>query len=293
MPKKRVTEEELNQIFEEAIWAADKLPDSHSPATKDANYMHLVLSTSYRRYSILYQRAQDETSIYPIIASGLQFVRGVAGELKELAIRLEKIILREYHLPLLPVVKWTGSFGSATDIASDLFDLQRSSKLEPIPATIPRKFPHEFYKSWFSKAIYNDPELLESYDQVWQISKGISAGRYRASLLTLRQVFDHFFWSFAPDDRVRASAFWEPKKEGESDKIFLSERIACAASTDLLSNELSDSLAGLLKLIINLYESSIMLDKQGNLDEVKASKLLLAMDNILKDWFEIKYMLYR
>jgi hypothetical protein len=255
--------------------------------------MHHVLSTSYIRYRILFQRAQEETSIYPIIASGLQFVRGVAGEIKRLATRLEKIVLPEIHFPLGPVARWTGSFGSATDIASDLFDLQRSSKLEPIPDPLPRRFKQKIYKRVFSTAIHDDPELLESYHQVWQIPNGIPADRYPASLLTLRQVFDHFFRLFAPDDRVRASAFWEPKEGDESDKIFLFERIACATSTDLLSNELSDSLAGLVNLIINLYESATVLDKQGDLDEVIANKLILAMDNIIKDWFEIIFMFAR
>lgn len=288
MPEERLTEEEYNLAFMEVIAAAARLPDSHASATKDAGYMHHVLSTSYPIYSILYQRTQEDTSIYPIITSSLQFVRGVVGELKRLASRLEKIILDDLWFPPLgPVVKITGSFGNVTDLASDLFGLQRTSQLEPIPASLTRIFSHEFYRSHL-KSI---PELLASYDQVWQIYNGTSADRNRTSLLKLRQVFDHLLCYFAPDDRVRASEFWQPKKQGSPDQVFFSERIEYTVSGVLgfyidQTNELSDSIAGLVKLIINLHESSIKMDKQGNLDEVKAKKILLAMDNVIKDWMD-------
>jgi hypothetical protein len=287
MPEGRLTEEELIQAFEEVISAAERLPDSHASATKDARYMHHVLSSSYPIYEILYKRVQKETSIYPIIASGLQFVRGVAGELKRLAIRLEKIILDDLRFPLGPVVKLTGSFGNVTDLASDLFGLQGTSQLEPIPAPLKRIYSHEFYMSHL-KSI---PELIESYDQVWQIYNGTSADRNRTSLLKLRQVFDYLLCDFAPDDRVRASDFWKPKKQGSTDQVFVSERIEYTVSGMLgfytdQTNPNSDSIAGLVKLIINLHESSIKMDKQGNLDEVKAKKILLAMDNVIKDWMD-------
>lgn len=286
MAVERLTEEELNQAFEGVIEAAERLPDSHATATKDAGYMHHVLSCSYPRYSILYLKAQEDTFIYQILTSCLQFLRGVAGELKRLAIRLEKIIVDDHWFPLGPVVKFTGSFGKVTDLASVLFDPQSTSKLEEIPAPLPRRFKQKFYKSHLRM----NSELLESYDQVWQIYNGTSADRHRDSLLIMRQVFDHFFCFFAPDDRVRESAFWEPKKVGEPDQIFLSERIDYTAALDFplsnVSNELSDALAGLSKLIINLYESSIKMDKQCDLDEVKAHKFLQAMDSVLKDWIE-------
>jgi len=287
MPEDRLTEEEYNLAFEQVIAAAQRLPDSHATATKDAGYMHHVLSTSHPIYSILYQRAQEDTSIYPIITSSLQFVRGVAGELKRLAIRLEKIILEDLWFPLGPVVMITGSFGNVTDSASDLFDLQRTSKLEPIPSPLPRRFERKFYKNHLH--LPGDPSLVERYDQIWQIYNGTSADRYRTSLLILRQVFDDLLCSFAPDDRVRTSVFWKPKKKGKPDQIFLSERIEYTVSLLLFkySNELSISLAGLVKLIINLHESFIRMDVQDNLDEIKVKKLLLAMDNVLKDLIEI------
>jgi len=63
-----------------------------------------------------------------------------------------------------------------------------------------------------------------------------------------------------------------------------------AWSFDCHFSDLSDALAGLSKLIISLYEYYIKMDKQDDLDGVKAHKLLLAMDNIRKDWVEIIYI---
>jgi hypothetical protein len=239
--------------------------------------MRQVLITSHPRYVVLYEKAQANPSLYPVVANGLHYVKSVT-----IAVNRLSGLANNVRIPLGPIAYSTGSFSGSTGAAAALSGIQDEPGFEPIPTPLPRKTREE-YSSWLMAL---EPSLAQSYDQVWQIYYGTSADRYRASLFMMRQVFDHFFSCLAPDDLVRQSKHWTPKPGEKPNQVYRSERIRYAARTHIKGPELADALAASAKQINSLYESANEAHNRGTLDEDKANQALLAMDSILKDWID-------
>ncbi|HKZ82097.1 MAG TPA: hypothetical protein VJ793_00390 [Anaerolineae bacterium] len=276
-PVEEFSREELDRAFSEAIMAAEHLHRSLASATENAGYARQILVTSHPRYVMLYEKAKDDPSFYPIVASGLNFIKSITGELNQLS-----GLVNDVQVYLEPVAFSTGSFGGSVDAAFALSRIHDEPAFEPIPAPLPRKSREEY--SSRLKAL--DPSLSLSYDQVWQTYYGTSADRYRASLFMMRQVFDHFFSCLAPDDLVRQSEFWKRKQGEKPDQIYRSERIRYAAHTHVKRPGQTNILAASARQISDLYEAANEAHKRGTLDEANANKALLTMNSILKDWID-------
>ena len=72
-PLEEYSREDLDRIFKEAVEAIERLHKVLSDAAEDAGVARQVIIASLPRYSTMYGMAEDDSSIYPIVASGIQF----------------------------------------------------------------------------------------------------------------------------------------------------------------------------------------------------------------------------
>ncbi len=276
-PIEEFSREELEQAFREAIEAVERLHASLTSAAEDAGYSRQILMTSQPRYISLYDKAMTDPSVYPIVASGLGYVKNMTIELNRLADLAGKV-----QIDLRPVSNSTGSFGSSISAATGMAGIPNQPTFQPLPAPLPRRSREEYT----SRLKSLDQSLAQSYDQVWQTYYGTTADRHRASLYMMRQVFDHFFSSLAPDNLVRQSEYWERKAGDKPEQIYRSERVKYAAHVHIKNAESINTLAASAKHINDLYELANEAHNRGELNEDNADKALLAMDSILKDWID-------
>ena len=132
-----------------------------------------------------------------------------------------------------------------------------------------------------------DPDLAETYKSVWEILYGTKSDSGRGSLFMLRQVFDHFFNILSPDDLVRKSQFWSPKKEQENkNQVTRRERIEYAAFTHIRDEFSAKRLAETSNHILSIYELLSTAHTRGNLDEKQTIGALREMQSILESWIE-------
>jgi hypothetical protein len=269
------SKEDLDRAFEEALAAAERLHKRLASAAEDAGYVINVINFAKPTFDGLYLRAQDDPSAYPIIASGVDFLKGLGSELNRLA-----GIADDFATPFGPIVNSTGTFSATSDTASILWD--PDYKAQPIPLP-PNRKSREYYSA---KLKGLDPSLANSYDQVWQTYLVTSSDPHRASLFMMRTLFDNFFAKLAPDDEVRSSRYWHRKEGEKPNQIWRSERIAYALEKNIKDGNRRAILEAEAKQISALYDAANIAHDRGALDEDKASRALMAMDSFLKDWLD-------
>lgn len=276
-PIEEFSMEDLDRIFEYSIEAVQNLHNLFSSAAEDTGYAIKVLNASHQNFTILYNKAGEDPSIYPFIASGLRYVRNLGAGFVGLYDQVEDI-----GFSIRPLLNSSGSFGGSVDAAAHLFDLSDTDENFHLPPPVTSKSREEH-----SSILGNlDSSLSSSYNEVWQIYHGTSADRNRASLFMMRQVFDHFFQILAPDENVRASEFWRAKEGAEANQIYRSERIKYAAHEHIKDVGYAGILAESAEHINDLYKAANKAHKRGELNDEKADRTLQAMDNILTDWID-------
>jgi len=270
------SKDDLDEAFDDALAAAERLHEKLASAAEEAGYVKEAIKYARPRFDGLYKRAHDDPSAYQIIASGINFLRGLGGELDRLS-----GIADDFSVPFGPVVNSTGSFGGTVDAASALWDIDyvETQPLSPPPS---RKSRREYS----DKLRRIDPSLAQSYDQIWQSYLGTTSDPHRAALFMIRTLLDNFFAKIAPDDEVRRSAHWHEKMGDNPNQIWRSERIAYALEKNIKDKIRQTMLQAQSTQIGALYKAVNQAHDRGALNEEKASKALTAVDDFLKDWLD-------
>lgn len=276
-PVEEISKEELEQILQDAINAAEKLHGNLATTTEDVGYVYQVLVSVAPRYLGLIEKAEDDASIYPIVYSGAQVIQAIGHQFQ----KLEKIA-GDVLFPITRISNSTGTVSSSSDAAISIFGIDLAENVPPIPPILPRK-SREVY---LEKLNGLDSPLADTYEQVWQIYFGTNADKCRASLFMMRQVFDHFFAILAPDDEVRKSEYWVEKGDDKPHQIYRSERIRFAANMHIEDVGLVNTLSSSSKHISDLYEAANRAHTRGLLNEKNAEKALHAMHQVLMDWID-------
>ena len=269
------SKEDLDRAFEEASAAADHLHNKLASAAEEAGYVKNIINLTKPTFVDLYIKAQDDPSVYPIIASGIDVLRGMGNELNRLAGSAD-----EFTISINPITNSTGTFGATSGSAALLWDLGNGEQQNPPP---PNRKSRDYYSNKLNEL---DPTLAKSYEQVWQTYLGTSAEPHRASLFMMRTLFDNFFARLAPDDEVRISRFWHRKENDKPNQIWRIERIAYALEKNIKDPNRRGILEAETKQIITLYEAANTAHNRGSLDEEKAERTLMAMDSSLRDWLD-------
>jgi hypothetical protein len=275
IPFPEYSKEDLDRAFEEALAAAEHLHSKLTSAAEEAGYVKNMLNRTRPTFEGLYRRAQDDPSVYPLIASGIDFLRGIGTELNRIAGSAD-----EFSSSVSRITNSTGSFSDTSGSAASILDV---GDVEPLIPPPPNRKSRDYYSS---KLFELDPTLANSYQQVWQTYLGTSSEPHRASLFMMRTLFDNFFAKLAPDDEVRSSRFWHRKEGDKPNQIWRSERIVYALEKNIKDDNRRVILDAETKQIVALYEAANTAHDRGSLDEEKASRTLLAMDSSLKDWLD-------
>lgn len=274
-PIPEFSEEDIEKVFDEVSDLLDSLHNKLASATEDVGYMRSVVYSSRPTILGLYEKAKDEPSIYPFIINSIEHLKGLNNELNKAAGftgRLVSIID--------PITDSTGTFAITSGSAGSLWDIESEAILIPEP---PNRKSRDYYKSRLYEL---DPSLAKTYEEVWQTYLGTSSEPHRASLFMMRTLFDNFFAKLAPDEEVRGSQFWNRKDGDDPNQIWRSERISYALNKNIKDDNRREILKAEANNINLLYKAVNSAHNRGALDEEKATKTLMAMDNALKDWLD-------
>lgn len=107
----------------------------------------------------------------------------------------------------------------------------------------------------------------------------------RASLSATRELFNQFFRTIAPDDEVRKSEYFSPKKDENPDKVHRSERLRYGAHRYVSDPTLRTVLIGREREILKTYDELIRVHAAaGTLDEASCRRTVMAMQGQLEQW---------
>ncbi len=130
-----------------------------------------------------------------------------------------------------------------------------------------------------------DLYLGKTYKEVDEILYGTSADPERAAAFSVRQVFDHLFQILAPDDCVRASHFFSPKSQPDSEnQVYRRERIQYAIATRVKDNHKADNLRIVSENILEFYDHLQKAHTRGPIGKDEALSAIKAMMRYLELW---------
>jgi len=186
-----------------------------------------------------------------------------------------------------PISRSLGSISSSSDFmvsatnATASFIIHRSSFpivnwLQPVDQEVRERTREGLLKL--------DTSLAKTYDEIWEILYGTRSDPERGSLYLIRQVFDGFFNILAPDDKVRQSEFWKPKKEPKIDEITRSERILYAAHNRIKDIAKAKLLIDSSEHMLQVYKALNRAHERGLVDQEKARTTLKEMQSIIESW---------
>jgi TolA-binding protein len=139
--------------------------------------------------------------------------------------------------------------------------------------------------SFVAKLNKISPSLSNTYQQIDQIQYGTNADTAKSMDAEARQAFDHFISEFAPDDLVKTSKYWKPKKEvGREEKVDRRERILYAINTHVKSPFRANMLIKSVDNIMRAYDVLNSLHTRGNINEKASKKAINTLKQFLRDF---------
>jgi len=216
------SQDDLDQVFKDTLEAAERIHTKIMFLAEDAGYMVQAISTAKPQLDELLNKANTDPSIYPFVASAIDTLQSIKGDLNS----LDKMT-GEYFIKISPTVNSIGTFSSSTGSGTALFiPNYKQEQFSPPPNRGLRR-------DYSAKLKILNPTLAKSYNQVWQIYFGTTSEPHRAALFMMRTLFDNFFAWIAPDEEVRNSKFWKIKERDKPNQIWRSERLAFALEKNI------------------------------------------------------------
>ncbi len=173
----------LHRAFTEALAAADRLHDRLVSAAEDAGYIRQTLYRTKPLLDGLFVRAQDDPTVYPLVASGIDFLKSIAPQFDRFSETAD-----EFAAPLALAVNSTGTFSATSDSASMMWSIEY---FVPAPISAP---PNRKSRAQYTAVLKElDKSLAVLYDAVWQADLATTSDPHRAALFMIRTLFDNFF----------------------------------------------------------------------------------------------------
>jgi hypothetical protein len=153
---------------------------------------------------------------------------------------------------------------------------------------IPNPPPHwptnrtQIYANRLSKL---DPELGRLLRSARQSFYGGAENAERASLLSMRQLYDQFFELLAPDAKVRKSQFFHSKDGDKPDQVHRKERLQYAASL-VKDVSLSEILKAEANQVIKVYDRLNVLHSRQPLKADVVREILDASQAVIEQWVD-------
>jgi hypothetical protein len=272
-----INPEDVKKAFDSAEKKAAEAQEQHSQAAQYAGYTREVIHVTEPFYTHLAQLAEDTPQLRPIVYSGVKFIEALENE-------LDQIIK-----PVKPVLRGlTGISSSADTFISST--TTSSLSLCPSNVELPSFESPPFFDpdllTVYKKLSAIDPTLADSYRAIGQAYHGMTAEPARAAISLMRQVFDHFFERFAPNDSVRASPYWKPKSGSEPNQVTRRERMTYAAYTHIHDKTRADTIIANIDHILETYQMLNRLHKRGALSDKQSRSALKTMKKFIETWID-------
>lgn len=274
--KNGIDPEDVEHVFDEAIGIADSLHRDLVDGAQSIGYARDVLLHSKAYWVKLAEMSEVTPAVATSADSGVKFIRAYRDELAGLREQTD-IPLSRLNAAAGSAVWFSATSGSMSSIVRvpEVGEIPYESSPFRISAGLP------VYADRFAKL---EPALGDSYRQIWEALYGTRADPERSALFLMRQTFDHLFGRLAPDDDVRNSKYWHPKKGDKANQVDRRERIKYAAHTHIKDLNRANTLAASAKQMLDLYYALNEAHTRGELNRKKARKALLAMRHMLEDW---------
>ena len=131
-----------------------------------------------------------------------------------------------------------------------------------------------------------NPELGRLYRAVWQSFYGGAENAERAALLSMRQLYDHFFEIISPDSEVRASKYFARKNGDKPEQIYRKERIKYAANERVVDRQLGETLESQADYLLDLYDKLNKIHKRGQIEKESVRETLVSMQATMEEWID-------
>jgi len=271
--------ERVEQLFDNAIQAASDLQQTYAEAARLAGYTRDSLIQAKPYWSTFAGAASTDPSSYPILASGEYFLNSFYQELRRIG--------QQNPAPLDHIRSAAGTATTLTYTTSIFADSPNTAEAMARVMYTDTPFRIAEGKATLTERLTKiDPDLGQTFQQVWDSLYGTTAEPERGALYQMRQTFDHFFQVLAPDEEVRQSNFWTPKEGDNRDQIHRKERIEFAAHQHVKDVLRATTLAASAEQMVDIYQSLNQAHKRGKLQPAKARQALSAMGKILEDWLD-------
>ena len=139
-------------------------------------------------------------------------------------------------------------------------------------------------KDLYSRFASIDPDLTRVCQGIDEALYTLRTENVRVALFLIRQAFDHLLDRIAPDNKVRASQFWQQKKGDKLNQVFREERIKYAVATHIADPIKANMMLNALEHMLEVYNSLNQLHTRGRLDKIKSIEALKEMKKILENW---------
>lgn len=104
------SQEDLDRIFQAALATVENLDKKLSTLAEDTGYVMNAITITKPGLDMLYSKAKDDPTAYLIVASGIDFLKGLTNEFTTLAGVTDGLTAR-----FGPLMNSTGTFSSSTD----------------------------------------------------------------------------------------------------------------------------------------------------------------------------------
>jgi hypothetical protein len=230
-----------------------------------------VIRPEWEKLSSAYVSDPDQVQIYASGVHALASYRDELRDYKNLVFPLTDDMLR-YSPSTSGTVSVTSS--TTTFISTKIPDLT-SYILEPSV---------EENKEIQDKLSNIDPALEKTYSAIREILYGTVSDPERGALYLIRQTFDHFFATLAPDDAVQSSKFFKQKDEKDKNIVTRHERLMYAAHTHIGNGSRSKALIASFRHMLDVYDGLNRAHTRGTLNTEQARVALREMLVLLQDW---------
>ena len=273
---KNISPDDVQRAFDAAEKKAAESQELHSQAAQHAGYIREVIHVTSPFYVQIAQMAEDIPELRDVVASGLYFIKSMDSELYQTNTQARPILNRLSGMSDSAEI-FCGTSGTITP---SIYSKVVIPSFEAPPLLIAKESNIE------DKLSAIDPALADTYREIGQIYHGTTADPARAAISMMRQAFDHLFGKLAPDDEVRKSPYWKPKKDAEPNQVTRRERMIYTAYTYIRDPARAKTLIANIDNILETYKILNELHKRGALAEEQARRALKTMSKFIETWAE-------
>lgn len=177
----------------------------------------------------------------------------------------------------------TATSSTAAAVYSDGFGIKPANLYKPGP---PPTWSPDRMNQYAARLAKLDQELGSLSRSVWQAFYGGAENAERASLLSMRQLYDHLFSVLAPDEEVRKSPWFSAKDGEKRNQIQRRERLLFAANRRVKNPKLGAMLESEAEYVLEVYERLNILHMRNALDREAVRTLLASMQGVVEQWVD-------